>query len=136
MDCKIDNSWNPVSDTGFHNDTPVLSFGLCYTISILAWEPSPAQFNKSYLRRLPALTRFLPGKYIFAVKVDSLNKEHSRGFPEFPNQNLRQISPRVPELWSDKQTNKQWLQFYTYILYIYIRNKHFTSLAWEDKYVG
>ena len=27
-----------------------------------------------------------------------------RGSPEFPNQNFKQISPGVPELWSDKQT--------------------------------
>ena len=29
--------------------------------SILAWEPSAAQFTKSYPRRLPALIRFLTG---------------------------------------------------------------------------
>ena len=30
-----------------------------------------------------------------------------RGSLEFPNQNLRQISPGIPELWLDKQTDRQ-----------------------------
>ena len=40
--------------------------------------------------------------------MDPLNleseKDFSRGSPEFSNQNLGQISPGIPELWSEKQT--------------------------------
>ena len=40
-------------------------------------------------------------------------KENSRSSSEFPNQNLRQIGPGVPELWSDLQIiNKQRLLLY------------------------
>ena len=49
---------------------------------------------------------------IYPSNLESQNqaKENSRGSPEFPNQNLRQIGQRVHELWSDIQTNKQRLE--------------------------
>jgi len=41
-------------------------------------------------------------------RISNPIKEHSRDSPEVPNQNLRQIGPGVSELWSDKQTNKDY----------------------------
>ena len=62
-------------------------------------------------------------KKIFAIKVDPLNLESQNqaknipiAAPRFPNQTLRQIGPGVPELWSDKQTNRQTAEITT--LYI------------------
>ena len=46
------------------------------------------------------------------LNLESQNQEYSRGSPEFPNKNLRLISRGVPELGSDKQTDKQRLQLY------------------------
>jgi len=55
-----------------------------------------------------------PGNKIFVIKVDPLNLEFQNqaknipiAAPGFHNQTLRQIGPGVPELWSDKQTNRQ-----------------------------
>ena len=48
------------------------------------------------------------------MKVES-GLEHSRGIPEFPNQNLRQIGRWVPELRSDKQANKHTNGGYNFI---------------------
>ena len=39
--------------------------------------------------------------------LKALKTKLLRGFPEFSNQNLRQIGPGVYELWSDKQIIKQ-----------------------------
>ena len=48
------------------------------------------------------------------VKYDSKpSEDHFIGSPEFPHQNLRQITPGVNELWSDKQINKK--QNYNFI---------------------
>ena len=49
------------------------------------------------------------------LRISKPCSEHSHGSPEFSNQNLRQIGPGVPELGSDKQTDKQRLQLYIYI---------------------
>ena len=54
---------------------------------------------------------------MFAIKVDPLNLEsqnRAKNIPEFPNQNLRQIGLGVPELSSEKQTDKQRLQLFIY----------------------
>ena len=58
----------------------------------------------SYFSRLPALGRKLQFDLFFPLKVESHNLksqnqaiEHSRGSPEFPCQNLRQIFPGVLE---------------------------------------
>ena len=67
-------------------------------------ETSAAKVNKSYSRRLPALNDFT-GKLNFRyksqptqLKISKPSLEHSRKSPEFPNQNLMQIGPGVPEL--------------------------------------
>ena len=57
----------------------------------------------------------LPRNWIFKKKVDPLHKliipepswKDSRVSPEFPNQNLRQNGPEVPELWTEKWTDRQ-----------------------------
>ena len=41
--------------------------------------------------------------------------KHSRGSPEVPNQNLRQIGPGVQELWLDKQKNRHTDYDFIYI---------------------
>ena len=100
---------------------------LCFTkpswqflaICNLALEPSVTQVAQRYSRRLPALERFHQETKLSLLKSTYLtwnlktNKVHSFGSPEFTNQNLRQISPGVPELWSDKQI-KQRLQLNIY----------------------
>ena len=43
--------------------------------------------------------------FYFIFKI--LAWEHFRGSSQFPNQHLRQIGLGVPELWSDKQTDRQ-----------------------------
>ena len=55
----------------------------------LAWEPSAAQFTKSYPRRLHAQIRFY--RDFFSIKVDPLNLESQNqarnipmGLPSFP----------------------------------------------------
>ena len=72
---------------------------------------------------------FLPGNKIFPIRVDPLKLEsqnQAKNIPEFPNQNLRPIGPGVPELWSDKQTNRhQDRQTEITTLYNYnIREQH------------
>ena len=69
----------------------------------LALEPSVSQGTHIYSCRLPALDRFLPTQ----LGLSKPSQENSRGSPEFPNQNLRQIGQGVSELCSDKQTNTQ-----------------------------
>ena len=66
--------------------------------------------------------------------------------PEFPDQNLRQISPGDPELWADKQTDRQRARLQFYKFYInrywkeYICNPEnwqhcFNWCLWEKKTV-
>ena len=67
----------------------------------------------------------LPGNKIFAIKVDPLNLESQKQAKNIPvslpssqiNQNLRQIGPGVPDLWSDKQTDRQKENITLYISY-------------------
>ena len=42
-------------------------------------------------------------------------RQDIRVSPEFPNQNFMQISHVVPELWSNKQTNKQYTLIIVYV---------------------
>ena len=80
---------------------------------IPAWEPRAAQVTKCYSRRLPALKRFT-GKPNFRYKSRPTRlsaSKQAKNTPHFPNQNQRQIGPRVSELLSDKQRNKKnWLE--------------------------
>ena len=88
-----------------------------FIIITLAWEPSAAKDTKIYSRRLPALERFYR-----ETKVNPLNLGSQNQAKNIPVGllSLRQIGPGVPELWSDKQTEKQRLQLYTKdSLYIY-----------------
>ena len=83
----------------------------------LAWEPSAARVTKSYSRFYPHLNDFT-GKLNFRnwsrpTQLRIWNQTFLS--PEFPNQNLRQFGPEVPELWSDKQTYRQ-----TEIITLYI----------------
>ena len=71
----------------------------------LAWEPSVAQVTHSHSCRLPAFGRFyLETKFSNSILNLKTELWTFCGSPELPNQNLRQIGPGVPELWSDKQT--------------------------------
>ena len=60
-------------------------------------------------------------------RISKPGKEHPLGSPEFPNQNLRQIGPGVPELRSDKQTNRQTNRDYNFIYMdvVFKKNKQF-----------
>ena len=68
----------------------------------LAWEPSVAQVtSSSYYRRLPALDLIMiVAIFPFKSRPTQLriSNQHSRGSPEFPNKNLRQIGLGVHEL--------------------------------------
>ena len=57
-------------------------YNFTYIHSINSWEPTQLRISKS-------------------------SWEHSRGSPEFPHKYLRQIGPGVPELWSNKQTDRR-----------------------------
>ena len=50
--------------------------------------------------------------------------------PDFSNQNLRQIGPRVPELWSDKHTDRD----YNLIDAINRESAHKTVVSFLDSY--
>ena len=56
-----------------------------------------------YSRRFPARGPF----YRETNFNSNPSYEHSRRFPEFPNQNSSQIGLGAQELWSDIQTNKK-----------------------------
>ena len=50
----------------------------------------------------------------------------------FPDKNLKKISPGVPELWSDKQTNKHPNRDYNYIyIDVDIHNFHENEVYFE-----
>ena len=71
-----------------------------------------------YSRRLPALERYYRGKHVRSIKVDPLMLRISKpscGAPEVSNQNLKQISPGIPEL-SEKQTEITTLYIYIDII--------------------
>ena len=79
------------------------------------------RFYDVYLLSLSAKSTL---KNINQLRISKPSYEHFRGLYEFPNQNLSQIGPGVPELRSDKtnkhtnkQTDKQRLQLYIYRLF-------------------
>ena len=47
------------------------------------------------------------------LRISKPRKEHSRGSPEFPNQNVNQIGEDVPDLYSDIQTEITTFFIYT-----------------------
>ena len=89
---------------------------------ILGWEPSAAKFTKSYSRRLPERFYFIfywrrPSQF----RMSKPNKEHSREFSEFPNnQNLREIGHGVLELWSEKTGRNRDYNFIYIDIYLVI----------------
>ena len=59
------------------------------------------------------------------VSISKPSYENSRG-SRVPQSNVRQIGPRVSELWSDKQTDKQRLQLY---IHRFLYNKFLSLFA-------
>ena len=45
----------------------------------------------------------------YELRISKPSWEQSHGSSELSNQNLRQIGPGVPELWSDKQTDHNFM---------------------------
>ena len=68
-----------------------------------------------YSRRLPALERFYRETKSGPSQSQNQAKNIPVGLLSSTNQNLKQIGPGVPELWSDEQTNKQTNRDYNFI---------------------
>ena len=83
-------------------------------ICLLGWDPSsPCSFPQNC-----------------QLKMSKTKLRISSWFSaKFFNQNLKQIGPRVPDLWSDKQTDKQRLQLYIFHNHIYEFTK--TLILWN-----
>ena len=110
-----------MQENGLNNFRTILSEvssfvrkGTLYII-ILAWDPSDPKVTESYSRRLSAInlkTKLRTFLWVFRVH----------------NQNLRQISQGVPELWSaNKQTNRDYNFLYIYNHETLKFDKHFWS---------
>ena len=76
-----------ISITGHTNKRINRRTEITIVYNVLAWEPSAANFTKSYFADYLHLIN-LTGKL-------NLSKENSLGSSVFPNSNLRQIGPGV-----------------------------------------
>ena len=93
---------------------------------ILPWEPSVAQVNHSYSRRLPALGRFKRVTNFFAIKVDPLNLDS-----QSQANNIPLVVPSSPiKIWG-----KSVLRFIRYDRAYKQTNRDYNFIYWDIFYV-